>query len=63
MNIQTEIKPFNSYAAYQQEREYSRGQERLLLRAILLLRSECDRREGRGEDVNHIRAFIREASQ
>jgi hypothetical protein len=36
--------------------------EKLLSNAVHLLSMECDRREHRGEDVAHIRAFCREAA-
>ena len=52
---------FNSYAAYQRERAYSRKLEITLSKALTLLDLECARRELRGEDVAHIRQFIREA--
>lgn len=54
---------FNALAAFNREREYSAGLERTLSKALTLLRMECSRREGRGEDVGHIRAFIVEASK
>lgn len=60
MNAQTKIEPFNSLRAYHREREYSRRIEARLSKAITLLRMECSRRELRGEDVAHIRAFIAE---
>jgi hypothetical protein len=49
------------YSMYLREREHSRKLERLLSRATTLLDMECDRREARGEDVAHIRAFVKEA--
>ena len=62
--IEAEFHPgFNAYAAYERERDHSRRIERDLTRALQLLGMECDRREGRGEDVAHIRAFIERASQ
>lgn len=68
MNAQTAIKPasagiipFDSYAAYQREREYSRKVERQLSKALMFLEFSCDSREARGEDVSHLRAFIAEA--
>ena len=64
MNAQATItaeKPFDAYAAYQREREWTRTLEQRLFKACSLLRMECDRRELRGEDVAHIRAFVREA--
>ena len=33
----------------------------LLAKALQLLSMECDRREHRGEDISHIRSFIRAA--
>ena len=57
------IEPFNAFAAYRRERDYSRKLEDKLSRALLLLSSECSRRELRGEDVAHIRAFVSEASK
>lgn len=62
MTFQSRIQPFNSMAAYAREREHSRALETTLSRALTLLRIECGRRELRGEDVSHIRAFIAEAS-
>lgn len=68
MNAQTAIKPayaevipFNSYAAYQREREYSRKIERQLSKALMFLEFSCNSREAQGEDVSHLRAFIAEA--
>lgn len=61
MNAVTEIKPFDSYAAYKREREYSRNLEVNLDTALGLLSMECGRRELRGEDVSSIREFIRKA--
>lgn len=63
MNAPITLHRFNSYAAYQREREHSRKLEQTLGKALELLRLECHRRELRGEDVSHIRAFIRGASQ
>lgn len=54
--------PFNALAAYEREREWSRQLEDRLSRSLSLLRMECGRRELRGEDVAHIRAFIKDAS-
>lgn len=61
MNAQTAIKPFDSYKAYQREREYSRKLEDLLSRSLMILGMECDRREMNGEDCSGIRDFIRRA--
>lgn len=63
MNAEVAIRPFNAFAAYQREREWARTLENRLSRALTLLSMECTRREGRGEDVSHIRAFIEEVSQ
>ena len=67
MNAQTKeavaIKPFDAFAAYTREREWAREVESRLTRALQLLGMECSRRELRGEDVSHIRAFIAEASK
>lgn len=57
------VKPFNSFAAYQRERAHSRRMEQLLSKALMLLSMECQRRKLRGEDVEHIEAFITEASK
>jgi hypothetical protein len=51
----------SSYQLYLREREYSRTLERLLARSVALLDMETHRRELAGEDVTHLRAFIREA--
>lgn len=63
MNAQTKVEPFNAYAAYQREREYSRKLEHTLDTALSLLSMECRRRELRGEDVSEIRSFIKRAYQ
>lgn len=63
MNAITQIRPFDSYGAYQREREHSRLMETRLGKALAMLAMESDRRERNGEDVSHIRAFIAEASQ
>ena len=63
MNAQTNIVPFDSYAAYQREREHSRRIEHYLSRALILLAMECGRHELRGEDASVLRAFIKEAGQ
>ena len=67
MGIQTQeavaIKPFDAFAAYNRERDWARTVEQRLSKALALLRLECDRRDLRGEDVSHIRAFIAEAAQ
>lgn len=57
-----EIVPFNSMKAFEREREYSLKLEKQLAKALMLLGMECDRRQMRGENVEHIRAFVREAS-
>jgi len=57
------IEPFNAFAAYERERDWTRELETRLGKAMTLLRMECNRRELRGEDVAHIRAFIAEASK
>lgn len=54
--------PFDPLAAYDRERAHARRIEHLLSRSLMLLGMECSRRELRGEDVSHIRAFIAEAS-
>jgi hypothetical protein len=41
--------------------DYTGRRGDLLVKAIQLLSMECDRREQRGEDVSHIRAFCRNA--
>lgn len=56
------VMPFNPLAAYERERDHSRRMETYLSKALLLLSMECSRRELRGEDVAHIRAFVAEAS-
>ena len=56
-------KPFDAYGAYLREREHSRRMEATLSRALTLLSMECGRRELRGENVEHIRLFIRDASE
>lgn len=65
MSIHAKIKPageyVNYYASYLQERAYSKRIESLLSRSLALLEIECGRRELRGEDVAHIRAFVKEA--
>ena len=61
MNAPVKIEPFNAYAAYERERAHSRKIEMTLSKALMLLRLECDRRELRGEDVDHLRVFLREA--
>lgn len=58
MNAQTKIEPFDAFAAYSRERAYSRQLEKALSASLNLLSTECDRRELRGEDVAHIRAFV-----
>ena len=59
------IKPpdeaFNSYAAYQRERDYSARLETLLAKALDLLSMETGRRKLRGEDVAHLEAFVASA--
>lgn len=59
----TKPNPFDSFAAYQRERAENRRIYDLLARSLSLLGSECSRRELRGEDASHIRAFIKEATQ
>jgi hypothetical protein len=61
MNAHATIAPFDAFAAYNREREHSRAIEQTLSKALMLLRLECDRRELRGEDVAHIRAFLKDA--
>lgn len=63
MTYQNRLEPFNSFAAYKREREHSRLLEQRLSKALSLLSMECSRRQLRGEDVEHIRDFIKEASQ
>lgn len=58
-----QIIPFNAMRAYERERDHSRRMETYLAKALLLLSMECSRRELRGEDVSHIRAFVSEASR
>ncbi len=55
--------PFDPLAAYERERDHSRRMETYLAKALLLLSMEASRRELRGEEVGHIRSFVREASQ
>ncbi len=62
MNAPVKIIPFDAYAAYQRERAHAGKIEATLSKALMLLRLECDRRELRGEDVAHIRAFLKEAA-
>ena len=57
------MKLFDAHAAYKAEREHARTIEALLANALILLGMECSRRENNGEDVAHIRAFIKKASQ
>ena len=54
--------PFNAFAAYEREREENRRLYGMLFKAVTILRLDADRREARGEDVSHVRAFIKEAS-
>lgn len=54
-------RPFNAFAAYERERDYSRRVEALLSRSLALLEMETKRRALRGEDVAHLSAFIAEA--
>lgn len=63
MNTQTKPPdvPFNALAAYERGRDENRRLYDLLNRSLMLLDMECDRRELRGENVKHIRAFIKEA--
>lgn len=51
----------NFFALYSRERDYTRTLERLLDRSLILLDSEAHRRERAGEDVTHLKAFIKEA--
>jgi len=46
--------------AYARERAHCRKMEKRLARAVLMLSIECDSREYHGEDVSHIRAFLKE---
>ena len=62
MNAQT-IEPFDSFAAYNREREHARKIEGLLSKALILLGSTATRLELRGEDMAHIRQFITDAGQ
>ena len=62
MNAQT-IEPFDSFAAYIREREHARKIEGLLSNALILLGSTATRLELRGEDMAHVRRFIKEASR
>lgn len=62
MNAVTPIRAFDAYAAYQREREHSRLMETRLATACMILRMECDRRQSRGEDVSHIREFLKRAA-
>lgn len=59
----TKPDPFDSFAAYQRERAENQRLYGLLSRSLMLLGTECSRRELRGEDVSHVRAFIKEASE
>jgi hypothetical protein len=63
MSAAHKIEPFDAYPAYERERAWARELETRLSKALALLRMECNRRELRGEDVAHIRAFITAASQ
>jgi hypothetical protein len=61
VTVQTKIAPApEPYGMFLREREYSAKLERLLSRAVALLESETDRRERAGDDVAHLRGFIRE---
>ena len=51
----------SDYGLYLREREYSAKLEKLLSRAVALLDMETHRRECAGDDVAHIRAFVKEA--
>jgi hypothetical protein len=62
VNAAQAIRPFDAPAAYLRERQENQRLYGLLSRSLTLLRLECNRRELRGEDVNHVRDFIREAS-
>lgn len=62
MNAMTEIRPFDSYAAYERERAWTRTLENRLARAAALLRFEVYRRESAGEDASGLRAFIAECA-
>lgn len=57
------IIPFKPLEAYERERAYSRALEKKLDAALMLLGMECQRRELRGEDVAHVRDFIKSAVQ
>jgi hypothetical protein len=54
VTVQTKIKPPDLL-------DYHGKRGDLLAKALGLLSMECDRRERRGEDVSHIRAFVRNA--
>jgi len=57
--LQAEVAPY--YTDYLSERKDHKRTRQFLDRSLTLLELECGRRELRGEDVGHIRSFIREA--
>lgn len=65
MTLQERIIPAGEYpnyfACWSRECEANRQLHDLLARAAMLLESEAGRRERDGEDVLHLRAFIKEA--
>lgn len=61
MNAVSKIVPANWYSQYEAERETNRKLYGLLDRSLILLETECSRRELRGEDVSHVRAFVANA--
>jgi hypothetical protein len=56
------IVPFDSYSAYQREREHSRRMEALLARSNTLLRMACVN-GGKVQDVEAVRAFLAECAR
>jgi hypothetical protein len=60
--ISMTIVPFDSFAAYQREREHSRRMEALLTRSNTLLRMACIN-GGKVQDVEAVRAFLRECAE
>ena len=50
--------PFDAYAAFKREREYTRQLEATLERALVLLAFRSDKLAVLGEDETHIRDFI-----
>ena len=61
MNAVSAIVPANWYRQYEAEHEENRKLYSWLDRSLTLLEVECRRRELRGEDVAHVRAFVANA--